>query len=421
MKYFKYSNISIPLSCIAGLSYSLLGNIIPLRNLSFKCTGINPIQVQVQIILNKSTCYEADFLELARQLGNIPPFFNEEPDNISIADNIILPQMQFMLSSVNSSFQSDRLGNLQEVQINWTFSGSRVIKDENRKLQLSLDSQSLIPKTTLTCKGKSVECANDISITEMKLSAFTGTVELLFADTYTEVDRDSWFVDVADNESYFEIDGYGKYYIVESTMIDNWITYKLSKFDVSWMQHVTKTYLEDDYTLANVFPSADVTSKAAFKYFKMDDTPYNVLFKLQNILGFCIGLREDKIYLYDLPDKLPSATITYDYTLDNDLMTKPISKVIIRDGIIEYSAGDDKGETYYVDSICRLSSGTADRLLKYVEFNHNMIILTLPLDTRLNIGSLVNVYNGDKLFNCICTEYELSFLDNTMTLELHYL
>lgn len=421
MKYFKYSNISIPLSCITGLSYSLSGNIVPLRNLSFKCTGINPIQVQVQIMLDKSTCYEVDFLELTRQLVNIQPFFNKEPDNISIADNIILPQMQFMLSSVNSSFQSDRLGNLQEVQINWTFSGSRVIKDENRKLQLTLDSQPLIPKTTLTCKGRYVECANDISITEMKLSAFTGTVELLFADTYTEVDRDSWFVDVADNESYFEIDGYGKYYIVESTMIDNWITYKLSKFDVSWMQHVTKTYLEDDYTLANVFPSADVTSKAVFKYFKMDDTPYNVLFKLQNILGFCIGLREDKIYLYDLPDKLPSATITYDYTLDDDLMTKPISKVIIRDGIIEYSAGNDEGETYYVDSICRLSSGAADRLLKYVEFNHNMIILTLPLDTRLNIGSLVNVYNGDKLFNCICTEYELSFLDNTMTLELHYL
>ena len=421
MKYFKYSNISIPLSCITGLSYSLSGNIVPLRNLSFKCTGINPIQVQVQIMLDKSTCYDVDFLELTRQLVNIQPFFNKEPDNISIADNIILPQMQFMLSSVNSSFQSDRLGHLQEVQINWTFSGSRVIKDENRKLQLTLDSQSLIPKTTLTCKGKSVECANDISITEMRLSAFTGTVELLFADTYTDVDRDSWFVDVADNESYFEIEGYGKYYIVESTMIDNWITYKLSKFDVSWVQHVTKTYLEDDYTLANVFPSADVTSKASFKYFKMDDTPYNVLFKLQNILGFCIGLREDKIYLYDLPDKLPSATITYDYILDDDLMTKPISKVIIRDGIVEYSAGDDEGETYYVNSICRLSSGTAERLLNYVEFNHNMIILTLPLDTRLNIGSLVNIYNGDKLFNCICTEYELSFLDNTMTLELHYL
>ena len=29
MKYFKYSNISIPLSCISGLSYSLSGNIVP--------------------------------------------------------------------------------------------------------------------------------------------------------------------------------------------------------------------------------------------------------------------------------------------------------------------------------------------------------------------------------------------------------
>ena len=422
MKYFKYNDIVIPLSCITGLSYSLNGNIVPTRNLSFKCTGINPIQVQVSITLNASTCFSVDeFISLARKLTTIHPSINMPAGVISIADEIIIPQMQFMLSSVNNTFQSDRLGKLQEVQISWTFAGSKVVKDANRKTELAIENQSLLPKVTLNCKGKSVECANDINICNLQISAFKGTIELLLGDSYTEADRDSWFVDVANNGSYFEIEGYGKYYITELIMNDNWLIYDLTKFDVSWYKNITKTYLESDYTLKQVFPSADVSSKASFKYFKMDDTPYNTLFALKDLLGFNIGLRNDTIYLYDLPESLPVGQVTYNYTLDDDIMTSPITKVIIRDGLTEYTAGDDKGETYYTDSICRLSPGTAERLLKYITFQRNMITMTIPLDTRINIGSLVNVYDGNKTFNCICTEFQISFLDNTMTLELHYL
>ena len=422
MKYFKYNEFNIPLSCVTGLSYSLSGNIVPVKDLSFKCTGINPIQVQLQLTLNASTCFgNNEFIKLARDLTAVHPTSARLSDYIAIGNDIIVPQMKFMLISVNNTFQSDRLGNLQEVQISWTFAGSRVVKDANRKTELVLENKSLIPKVTLTCKGKSIECANDINICNLQISAFKGTVELLFGDSYTEADRDSWFVDTISNEAYFEIDGYGKYYIEYSTKTDNWITYTLTKFDVSWRQRVTKTYLESDYTLKQVFPSANVSSKAAFKYFKMDDTPYNTLFALKDLLGFSIGLRNDTIYLYDLPESLPVGQVTYNYTLDDDLMTSPITKVIIRDGIVEYTAGDDKGETYYVDSICRLSNGTADKLLKSIKFQQNMITLTLPLDTKVNIGSLINVYDGNKTFNCVCTEFEISFLDNTMKLELHYL
>lgn len=422
MQYFKYNDITIPLSCITGLSYSLNGNIVPTRDLSFRCTGINPIQVQVSITLNTSTCFSIDkFISLARNLTTIHPSSNMSAGVIYIGDDIIIPQMQFMLSSVNNTFQSDRLGNLQEVQISWTFAGSKVVKDANRKTELATENQSLLPKVYLTCKGKSIECANDISITNFQLSGFTGTIDLLFADTYTEADRNSWFVETLNNEAYFTIEGYGKYYITDSSKNDNWITYNLTKFDVSWYKKITSTYLESDYTLKQVFPSANVSSKASFKYFKMDDTPYNTLFTLKDLLGFNIGLRNDTIYLYDLPETLPTTTITYNYTLDDDIMTSPITKVIIRDGLVEYTAGDDKGETYYTDSICRLSPGTAERLLKYITFQRNMITMTIPLDSRMNIGSLVNVYDGNKTFNCICTEFQISFLDNTMTLELHYL
>ena len=137
-------------------------------------------------------------------------------------------------------------------------------------------------------------------------------------------------------------------------------------------------------------------------------------------LGYLIGLRNDKIYLYDAPDKIGLGQVTYDYPLDNDVMTTPITKVIIRDGYGEYTSGDDPGETVSVNAICRVTKDASDNVLKYAQFNQNMLVLVIPLEPRINIGSIVNVNTGDKIIHCVVTEFDADFLQNSMMLELHY-
>lgn len=435
MQYFTFNNLQIPLSCVTGFSYSRNANIVPTSKLSCKCLGINPMQVQLQLTLNSSTCYtdnfqggNSGFLELARAVSQIRPSKTDKPSFIQIGDNVIIPQMKFMLISTNLTYQSDRLGNLQEMQASWTLGGTQVVKDENRNTELKSNSEDLLPKVILHCKGKSIECSQDISIADLKLSGFKGSIQLMLADTYTEVDRDTWLADVNDSEdSYFEIAGYGKFYIIESYVIyDNWLNFELTKFSKKWYQKHTETLISTDkvFTLADAFESTrddvEVKSKAKFEYFKFDDTPISVLRGLQDSLGYLIGLRNDKIYLYDAPDKIGSGQITYDYVLDNDVMTTPITKVIIRDGYGEYSAGNDKGETFSVNAICRVTSETSENVLKYAQFSQNMLILTIPLETRINIGSIVNINTGDSVINCVVTEFDIDFLSNTMKLELHY-
>ena len=146
------------------------------------------------------------------------------------------------------------------------------------------------------------------------------------------------------------------------------------------------------------------------------------MYSLQDSLGYLVGLRKDKIFLYDTPDIIAKGNVVYDFVLDEDTMTRPYTKVIIRDGYGEYKAGNDDGETFFVNALCRVTPDTAENVLKYVRFNQNMITLTIPLEKRINIGSIVCVNVGDnKILNCVCTEFDIDFLENSMQLELHYI
>ena len=441
MQYLKFGKYEIPLSCITGLSYSKQGNIVDSSNLSCRCIGINNVQVQLQIAISPSTCYDMDFIEFAREMSQVRPSKTEKPAKIYLGNDILLPPLEFMLISTNITYQSDRLGKLQEMQLSWTLSASRVVKEENRNTELLTNNELIMPKVTLHCDGKSIECKQDISIANLHLSGFRGTIELFLADTYTEVDRDAWLNRVNNSKtSYFEIEHYGKFYILSSNIVyDNWLSFDLTKFNKHWYKKQTKTFIADPsspkvFTLKDIFSDCDdnvvVKSKAKVRYFKYDDTPYNVLKSLQDDLGYNIGLQGDDIILYDTPDKIGKGDITYDYVLDGDTMTTPVTKCIIRDDRAEYIAGNDDGETYYVYTNASVTQDAANAVLKYVNFNQNMITLSIPYEPRIRIGSIINVNIGDtrsrqtagndEILNCVCTEYDIDFLSNSMQIELHY-
>ena len=431
MQYLKFGKYEIPLSCITGLSYSKQGNIVESSNLRCRCLGINNVQVQLQIAINPSTCYDTDFIKFAREMSQVRPSKTEKPAKIYLGNDILLPQLEFMLISTNITYQSDRLGHLQEMQLSWTLSASRVVKEENRNTELLTNNELIMPKVTLHCDGKSIECKQDISIANLRISGFRGTIELFLADTYTDVDRDAWLAQVNNSKvSYFEIEHYGKFYILSSNIVyDNWLSFDLTKFNKHWYKKQTKTFVADPssskvFTLKDIFSDCDdikVKSRAKVKYFKYDDTPYNVLKSLQDDLGYNIGLQGDDIILYDTPDKIGKGDVTYDYILDGDTMTVPITKCIIRDDRAEYIAGNDDGETYYVYTNASVTQDAATNVLKYVNFSQNMITLSIPYEPRIRIGSIININVGnDEVLNCVCTEYDIDFLSNSMQIELHY-
>lgn len=427
MKYLEFDNHKIPLTCITGLSYDRAGNIVQRANRSYRCIGMNPVQVQVQISLSASTCIDGDWLAIARDLVNVKPQRTKTPSFLIVDSNVILPQLYFMLSSVNATYQSDRLGNLVQVDISWTLSGCKVVKDENREPALIFESGVVIPRVTLHCKGQSIECANDINIAGMKLNSLTGKLQLVLSDSSKEVSRAAWQETITNaSDCSFDIENYGTFYVLSTTRMDeNWLEFDLSKFGKDWRNRKTVTFLDTgkEHNLKEVFPSLNVKSDASFAYYQYSDQPINALNALKESLGFLIGVKGDTITLYDTPDTIAAGAVTYDYPLASDVMTTPVDGVCVSDGVGLYFAGDIIGETISVDSVCRVGTcDVAGRLLKFAKFEQNIIILDIPWDARIQTGSIVSVHVGaGEIKNCICTEYEIDFLSGRMTLELHYI
>lgn len=443
MKYLVFNNIQIPLTCITGFSYTKSANVQEASNLRCRFLGYNPLNVQLQMSFSRATCYEwlegGEFTNVVQSIVAIKPEKASKPSQIVIDNDIILPQLEFMLSSTNATFISDRQGTLQQCDISWTLVATRVKKDENRINPLvGQDNTAILPKITLTVTDKSkvdpntlnpishtVECANDIAVSELMLSAEQGMISLLLGDTYTNVKRDAWLKTVQTSEdAYFTIEGYGKWYIQSSNeSAGNWLSFNIHKLPSRWFRRVTKTFISKDKTfkLSDAFPDAIVKSKATFSYLKYDETPYELLYELQQTLGYEIGWKGDELYLYDVPDAISDASVIYNYVADEDTMTRPISKVIIRDGLEEYEYGDDTGDTYSIEAMCKVNHLAAINVYKHVRFNQNMIIMTIPYEKRISIGCLVGANIGNQVINCICTAYDINFLDNTMKIELHYI
>lgn len=424
MLSFDYGDLSIPLSCVSGLSYKKSAHVIDKSNMSCESRGFDVIQAQLQIAANRASCVDSPFDDLVNRLSSLSPTTVGTPGGISVGGVALVPQMLFMISSVNYSAQSDKTGRIEELNVDVTFTGTRVVKEENRKTELATGNSGRFPSVEFHCDGKTISCSKDISISRLVLSDSFGSIELLLSDTYREISRTSWLKTPNDDSgSYFDIEGMGRYFVLSSSLQDEcWLSFQVTKFPREFYRKRSQTYLERT-RVSDLFPGVISHTGAAFSYFKFDDTPFNVLNVLRDALGFLVSSRGSDVVFYDVPDRIESGEITFDYLCERDSMTTPITKAIIRDGVGEFVAGTDDGETYYAKSPCLLSEDgeeTARRVLKYVNFLKNVIILPVPYDARIAQGSVVNVKTGNEILACVVTQFEVDFIENLMRLELHY-
>lgn len=419
MQYLEFEDYKIPLVCVTGFSYNKSGNLVQRAARKYVCTGINNIQVQLQMSINVQM-----YAELARELAFVHPHKTNPPSTLKVAGQTVLPQLQFLLTSTNVTYQSDRLGNLQSIELSWTLSGSRVVKNENREVVLyntKKDGIELLPRVTLHCKNKTLELKNNISICRLNLTGFNGELQVMLSDTYTSIDRQVWFIIPNQRDDvYFDVENYGKFYITSSHFDDNIISYKLTKFSKKWFKATSKTY--QDATLKDIFPVVN-KSNIQIYYYLLNDTLYNSLYTLQDSLGFLIGVKGDSITVYDVPEKIKKGSVTYNYITNSDIVTMPISGLTLSTVSSIMTVGTDEQEVMSKACQCVPTDleATTTQLLKYINFSKNVITMAVPYESKLYVGCLVNVRLKSETLPCICTNYEIDFMTGQMRLELHYL
>lgn len=438
MKYLSILNdtVRIPLAILTGFSYPKRANVIETQKNTFVCRGLSCSEVNVAFTLtppvvslfNEASNEAMTFQDLVMLFMTLEPDVEVKPSSIILADNVICPELLFSLTSITATPSADLNGVIQQVDVNLVLSGSACSKVSSKTPNVSYDENLAIPETSITVNGQTALCQDDIAISEMVITPTTLNITLLLSTSHKMKSSNAWiFTPTVDKSSYFTVNGYGNFYIVNASTNEDSCSYECSIFDRE--ADVTKTFTVMDGTITSVLRKLEldyvIRSKALAdiridNYFAMKSSP-DCLKELQDSLGFLTAWHEGKANLFELPESLNNPT-ELAYYIQEDEVSSPTTAVVFRDGLHEYKAesGED-GFTMVVYSPVCTPNDRSSQILRIQNFMEHGITLTTPLIPRIRHYSGIRlVYNGT-FIDCLVTDYSIDVLQNTMTLRLNYI
>lgn len=437
--------LNIPLAIVSGISYTKTGNLIETHKNTFYCKGYGCQNIAVSFSLTPNVLplfYENNaamapdsegknawtFTDLVKYFINVKPNRLELPFHVYLADHCLCPELMFSITSCTQSLQSDLNGNVLQCDISMTLSGTACSKESSRAPEVSYDVTSELPVVTLTVNDKSVTFADDIHITEFQLTPTTAHLQVLLSTSFKTKSTNAWVYMPAQSEnSFVEIKGFGKFYIQNAEWDGDLLSLECSKFSKQSEELITKTFI--DASLNDVINTLnipiEISSKAtALKAFTLShlfirENSINALRILRDNLGFIVAATEDKFICYDLPTEFPAnlSPIVLDAFINTDTVSAKTTRVVIRDGLHEYSHGTEEGQEILINSPICSTVDRSSQLLRLNRFLENTVEVTIPYDSRIKHHSIVQCEN----ITGIVTDYNIDFLQNIMTLGINYL
>lgn len=437
MKYISIINdtIRIPLAVLTSFSYSKRGNIVETsRNThisrGFGCQELSisfSLTPSVLVIFNEVGNTFSSFGEMAYNFMSLEPDIETEPSHVYLAGNVICPELLFSLTSITATPQSDLYGVLQRVDVQMVLSGSKCSKESAKQMPVSYDENAVLPRVSVTCKGKTAVCQDSISICELVITPTTLNISLLLSTSHADKSSNAWVYTVAtDKTVYIDVDGYGRYYVQNAHTDGDSVSYECSIFSRNADAVITKTLL--DSTLQSVLNALDLSvsvksdsiSKINVDNYTIHSDSVQTLKELASNLGFLAAFRENTAFLFELPETLNNAD-ELNYFIEDDIVSSPTTKAIYRDGLHEFSSGSDAGFCIIVNSPVCTKTDRASKLLDVQRFMERGITIEIPLNTHIKHYSGVRLnYNGNQI-DCLVTDFSADLLANTMILRLNYL
>lgn len=437
MKYLSILNdtVRIPLAIMNSFSYSKAGNIIETRKNTFACRGFACREIACSMTLNQfavslfnsvNTRKFEGLSDLVSYFIQILPDKTVQPYHVTIAGHTVCSELLFSITSVTQAMQCDRNDNVQECSISFTLSGTRVSKDSATQAITSYDENTTIPKVSITCKGKTAVCQDEISITELVVTPSTLKLSIIVSDGFRRKSSNAWIYDVSSDIAKVEVENIGEFYVKSARTDEDMIEYECDIFDKSAEQTITKTVIESDMSKAlSILKLPLKIESQSINIIRVDNWTLNgnsadLLKVLQDNSGVLVGFRKDGIHLVDVPASIASSG-TLSYFITDDIVSAPTTRLIIRDGKHEYVAGNASGATMIVNSQISLNTDRSRQLLRLQQMRENVISLTIPYDERISHLSAVSLnYNGGSI-NALVMDYSIDFLSGTMRLDLGYL
>ncbi len=432
--------LKFPLSVVNSFSYNKTANIIQVTQLYLRTRGYGCQNLSFSVSLTPATMgqfkdindwmRDYSFADLVRYFIEYKTSLDRDPYNVILAGKIICPELMFTVTQVSTTFQADDLGNMQQIDISFTLAGCRCTKQSSRNKTLTTADSSIL-KTKLVVDNTELDCRDDVAISEFTIMPTSLRLQLILSDSFKDKYSNDWLrPSDANTESYVEVEGFGKFFVITSSVDDNIVTYECSIFDKRAEDSVAATIMDSD--LNDVLGHLSLATASNLKpirinHYRLNGSSIDILREIGSNLGCLIAFSENKAYPFEVPTSIP-ADVTNDdsnllnFYLDEDVKSAPVCKVIYRDAENQYTVGDKKGHTITVNSPICTPTDRSKELLNYYTLLESSINLTVPFDPRIRHLSWVKVNLGASgILPCLVADYIIDVLENSMTLTLNYI
>ena len=392
--------LTFPTAYITALSYAKRARTYVNSRGFARFRGYDSSEISLRITVDRARAMlaERDFESDVHSYLNLSPIPDSTPTIVSFAGHLLYPSLQFRVSSITCTVESDQNGSPVAMEADITLSGVSVTKYETTTKAVASDDDGAVPAVTIRCKGKSLKVELGVKLSKLIMHPDYGEMEVVLGNDQQIVQDAPWMIDLVKNEATVNIDGYGEYCIISANLVDGVLSVQLSAWKK--LEPVVRSFSDStlNVILHGLYPGGvSIGSLGQVDYAMLIGEPRSIIASLQESAGFLIDYR-DGVSFVPVPKSITPVD-DFDVYMDDDLSTEEITGLIWSDSSASHTAGSSP--SVHVRSCFQSANGFAEQCLDYYRYMQNSIKITMAIDPRIRHHSAITVVKDDSRIPCM--------------------
>lgn len=423
--------IEIPLCFVQSISWGRKAKTYQHSGGYVSARGFEATEISLKVSIDIAVCdvFGLNADDIFSMFDNLKTDRLSETGVFYIGGFPVYPELEFALTNINKTEISDLTGSIAHADADLVFSGVKAVKNVVRTRALELEPVQPVPDVVISVGDKSLSMQDSIQINEFITNPDSIHLTISIGSDMDLVSRKGFAESLIDNgviEAKLP-QGTTKYYIINADLVDESLSLVGSIYPQKANKILTKTY--QNTTLKNIID--DITNTAGIDcsciangqidYYRAFKTPIECLRELQQSAGFIMSNRQSKLTCAFVPELIDSFYNMPYIELTQDENKEPIRGLYWYDGINQDSTGILDNSALKISSVFRSSEKYADKCIKFARYMQNAITVTSDINTSIDTNSCVILSTNDAQINCMCEWIEFDWINNTMSVELHYI
>ena len=337
----------------------------------------------------------------------------------------IYPELEFALTNVNKTLTPDP--GLIECDCVW--SGVKTVKNVARENALETRPFNDLPNIVLTVGSASLSIQDFAGINEFVTTPDSASIVLSIGSDMDLVNREGFQQDLL-NGGVVDVSlpqGNTRYYVIQADLTDEQLSIVGSVYKPQSQRSITRTYQD---TSINVIVD-DLAASAGIEcrciadgkvdYYRAFGAPLDAIRSLQQSAGFIMSYRGGVLTCVYVPDSISSENEIEFIEMNADTDTEPINGCYWYDGINQKTAGALDKTALRIYSSFRSDADYSQKCLNFARYQKNSIVVRAEIMRNIDTHSVIAVRSNDMIIPCLVEWFEFDWLNNQMSLELHYI